>query len=63
LKIISDKIWPLNSSNHITGESNIVSVKYFEDISGWKLSRELSVRIWKIRDAGKFLKVFSFKTG
>ncbi len=38
-----------------------MKVKYFEDLSIWKLSRELTNRIYKITGAGEFSKDFGLR--
>lgn len=38
-----------------------MSVKYFEDLSVWKLSRELTNRIYKITADGRFSKDFGLR--
>ena len=38
-----------------------MSVKYFEDLSIWKLSRELTGRIYKITGSGEFSKDFGLR--
>jgi len=38
-----------------------MSVKYFEDLSIWKLSRELTDRIYKITSSGEFSRDFGLR--
>jgi four helix bundle protein len=38
-----------------------MSVKYFEDLSVWKLSRELTDRIYKITGSGEFSKDYGLR--